>query len=527
MPDEDGDGLLRVAVLQSGEDIRLARRPAGQQAEVPLRVQANLLNLTHDGIFVRDLNRIVTYWNRGAEELYGWPSELARGRAIRELLKTIYPVPLEEIEQEVIRAGRWEGELVHTKRDGTPVVVASRWSLQRDEAGAPLAILETNNDITERKLIQEKLKRSESYLAEAEKLTHTGSWARTPSEMLYCSEEMLRIWGFDPQDPLQTVKAFGSRIHPEDRDSVLNRHGEVLLYEDDSARDFRIVLPDGTLKHLHVIGHPALNERGGMVEYVGTCADVTERKRAEEERERLRQLEADLRHLNRVSVMGELAASLSHELKQPIAAAITNANTALRWLKRDPPDLEEARQATSRVLKDGTRATEIIERVRSFYTKGAPPVLELVDVNEVLREMPALLRNQADQHSIALRTDLAADVFKATADRVQLQQVLLNLMLNGIESMRDSGGELTVRSQVGPDGDLVISVSDTGVGLPDENTDQLFAAFFTTKPGGSGMGLTICRSIVEAHGGRLWATANPGRGATFHFTLPATAEAHG
>jgi signal transduction histidine kinase len=222
-------------------------------------------------------------------------------------------------------------------------------------------------------------------------------------------------------------------------------------------------------------------------------------------------------------MMGELAASLSHELKQPITAAIMDANTCLRWLNRDQPDLEEARKATRRIVNDGTRAAEIINRLRTFYKKDTPPERELVDVNEVIRAMLVLLRGQADGHSVSLRTDLGAELPKVTADRVQLQQVLMNLMLNGIEAMKVTPGKLTIKSELGQDGQLLISVSDTGVGLPAEKADQIFNAFFSTKPQGSGMGLAICRSIVEAHSGRLWASANNGGGATFQFTLPVEA----
>ena len=251
-----------------------------------------------------------------------------------------------------------------------------------------------------------------------------------------------------------------------------------------------------------------------------TNNDISERKRVEEERERLRQLEADLAHVNRVSMLGELAASLSHELKQPIAAAIINANTCMRWLARDEPDVQEAREAATRVVQDGNRAAEVINRLRSFYTKSAPAEREPVDVNEVLREIPALLRSEANRYSISMRTNLAVELPKVRADRVQLQQVLMNLMLNAIEAMKETGGVLTITSQLDEDGRVLISVSDTGVGLPAEKAEQIFNAFFTTKPQGSGMGLAISRFIVESHGGRLWATPNSGRGATFHFTLP-------
>jgi PAS domain S-box-containing protein len=380
----------------------------------------------------------------------------------------------------------------------------------------------------ERKLTQEKLQRSESYLAEAERLRHTGSWGYNPAagRTTYWSEEMFRIFGLDPRHGIPHSDVTARIVHPEDQPRLSECAQKAFRAKASFTSDFRLVLADGTLKHLHAIWHPVLGENGELIEYVGTAADVTEHKRAEEERERLHQVEADLRHVNRVSMMGDLAASLSHELKQPIAAAITNAHTTLRWLRRDPPDAERARGPTLRIIDDMTRAAEIIDRLRSLYKKGAPPERELVDVNEVLREMLVLLHTEANRYSISLRTDLAAAVAKATVDRVQLQQVLLNLMLNGIEAMKDSGGELTVKSQLGQDGQLMISVSDTGLGLPREGADQIFTAFFTTKPQGSGMGLTISRSIVEAHGGRLWATANSTRGATFHFTLPATLEAH-
>jgi signal transduction histidine kinase len=265
---------------------------------------------------------------------------------------------------------------------------------------------------------------------------------------------------------------------------------------------------------------PLRDEHGKILRWYGVSTDIEDRKRAEEERERLR---ADLAHVNRVSMLGELAASVSHELKQPIAAAMTNAKTCMRWLKRDQPDVDEALEATSRIVNDGTRATEIIERLRSLY-KQSPPQRELVEANEIIREMGELLRAEANQYAVSIRTDLATDLPKTAADRVQLQQVFMNLMLNAIEAMKETGGVLTVKTQLDENGQLLISVSDTGVGLPKEKIEQIFDAFVTTKPQGSGMGLSISRSIVESHGGHLWATTNNGRGATFHFTLPPATE---
>ena len=363
-----------------------------KRAEETLREQANLLNLTHDAIFVRDMNGGITYWNRGAEALYGWTAGQAEGRIARELLKTVSSVPRDRIMAELLSSGRWEGELGRTKKDGTQVVVASRWSLQRDTRGTPVAALETDNDITER-------------------------------------------------------------------------------------------------------------------------------KRAEEERERSRQLEADLARINRMSMMGELAASLGHEINQPIGAAAINATACLRWLQHEPPAIEEARQTASRIVNDVARAGDIIQRNRSLYSRGTPQ-REPIDLNETIRQMVVLLHDAANRQSISIRTDLDAALPTTTADHVQLQQVLMNLMLNGIEAMQDESGELSVTSTRTEDGQLLISVSDSGIGLPAAEPERIFEAFFTTKPQGTGMGLSISRRIIESHGGRLWASPNTGRGATFQFTLP-------
>jgi PAS domain S-box-containing protein len=291
------------------------------------------------------------------------------------------------------------------------------------------------------------------------------------------------------------------------------------LFEDE-ARYRRAA--DGEYRWFLVRGVPCRDRHGKIVKWYGTLTDIEDRKRAEQEREKLRELEADLAHINRVSMMGEMAASLAHEIKQPIAAAITSANSCIEWLTHEPPNLDRARVAASKIDKYGNRATEIIDRIRSFYKKS-PPHRELVDVNGIVPEILTLLDGEVSRSAIVVRMELAADLPEIMADRVQLQQVFMNLMLNGIEAMKDSEGELTVKSQI-HDGQLQFSVSDTGGGLPTEKMDQIFSAFFTTKPQGSGMGLAISRSIVESHGGLLWATANDGRGATFHFTLPTAAE---
>jgi C4-dicarboxylate-specific signal transduction histidine kinase len=252
--------------------------------------------------------------------------------------------------------------------------------------------------------------------------------------------------------------------------------------------------------------------------------EIAERKRAEEA---LLQARGDLARISRVTTMGELTASLAHEVNQPIAAAVTDANTCVRWLKQGQPDLEEAREAASRMVKDAARATEIIGRIRSLFKKETPE-RELVDVNEIIRGMATLLHSEAARHSISMRTELAEGLPQIVGDRVQLQQVLMNLMINAIEAMKDVDGprELSINSQGDGDGQLTISVSDTGVGLPSGQADQIFDSFFTTKRDGTGMGLRISRSIVESHGGRLWSADNPPRGASFQFTLPGKADPH-
>jgi C4-dicarboxylate-specific signal transduction histidine kinase len=291
--------------------------------------------------------------------------------------------------------------------------------------------------------------------------------------------------------------------------------------------EHRILLPDGTVKYTQTVGHPVLNASGDVVQFVGTMMDVTERKRAEEERERLRHAHADLARVNRVTMMGELTASLAHEVNQPIAAAVTSANSCIHWLAADVPNLDRARAAALRIVKDGTRAAEIISRIRLLFQKGTPQ-WELVDVNEVIEEMIVLLHGETTRYSISVRTELAADLPQVMGDRVQLQQVMMNLMINGIDAMKvvDGTRELVIGSQRTENEQLQVSVSDTGVGLPPEQLDKIFDAFFTTKPHGTGMGLRICRSIVESHGGRLWAADNHERGASFYVSLPAKVEPH-
>src|SRR5712664_3054595 len=415
------------------------------------------------------------------------------------------------------RVVRPDGEIRYVRCVGIPVV----------ENGVFQGFHGTTMDVTQQELLTQELRREQAYLTDAQSMAHIGSWAYNliTHKLLHSSDENARLYGFDPsQGPIPSKRFFDTQ-HAEDAPYV-NATLERAVREgtDFYLDEYRIHHTDGSIRFLRAIGHR--NASGEPGEYVGVTMDITERKRAEEERERLRQLEADLAHINRVNMMGELAAALAHEIKQPIAASITSANTCLRWLAHDPPNLERAREAATRVERDGNRAADVINRLQSFYKKGAPPEREMVDVNDVIQEMTVLLKNEAVRYAITIDLELEADVPDILADRVQLQQVFMNLMLNAIEAMKDAGGELKIRARLNPEGQLMISISDTGVGLPAENTERIFDAFHTTKPQGTGMGLAITRSIVASHGGRVWATPNQGSGATFHFTLPVEAEAH-
>jgi PAS domain S-box-containing protein len=441
------------------------------------------------------------------------------------LVQRVHPEDRPDFLKVIERASAGATQFEHTYRlllpDGSVKHVHALAHALQDASGNR-EFVGAATDVTSIKRAEEELRKSEAYLAEAQRLSQTGSWAWSPDQDIgYWSEECYRVLSFDPQDGLPRFEDFFQRLHPDDKPGFRELIETAIREKAEWEADYRIVHPDGPVRDIHVVGHPVLSASGHLVEFVGTVIDVTERKRAEQERARLRQLEADLAHTNRVSTLGEMAASLAHEIKQPIAAAITSANSCIEWLSHEPPNLDRARAAAARIDKYGNRAADIIDRIRSFYRKS-PPRRELVDVNGIIHEMLTLLTGEATRSSIAMRTDLCAELPRIMVDRVQLQQVFMNLVLNAIEAMKDSGGELTVKSYL-QDGQLQFSVSDTGVGLPMEKMDQIFSAFYTTKPQGSGMGLAISRSIVESHGGRLWATPNDGRGTTFHFSLPTEA----
>ena len=825
------DYVFKTRLSRLVPAIHRATREAEEIAELRrseeiLREQANLLNLTHDTIFVMDMEGVIKYWNHGAEEQYGWAAEEALGKVVHDLLKTAFPIPLEEIKTDVIRKGRWEGELVHTKRDGRHVVVATRWSLQRDEQGTPIAILELNNDVTERKRAEEELREGETrfrtfvdhagdaffvldqqqqgrvvdvnrqaceslgYTREeligmalhdfdpdvdaamlqgirerivaegvctfetrhrrkdgttfpvevrVRPLWHGGrpfhlALARDITErkrteealcrlnrelraISNCNQTLLRAtdeqsllkeicrivceeagyrlaWvGYAEHDDAKTVRPVawagvedgylatvnvswadtergqgpggtairsGELVYFQDsttdprfapwRESALQRgyrSGIVLPLKDEHAnafgclciysaqsdaftseeirlleelagdmafgivtlrsrdarkraeeevrntaaqwqatfdavqdlvllldKDFRILranhaaaeflgLPFDKIVggHCYDLTHatstppaecplakmrqsrrheeaevlagkggpwlsvsvdPLFDPSGELTQVVHVARDITDRKRAEEERERLRQLEADLAHIDRVSILGELTASIAHEINQPLSGIVSSGSACLRWLARDVPDLEEAREAARRIVRDGKRAGEIIARIRAL-TKKAVASGEKLDLNETIREVLGLVSDEAKRRSVIIGTQFGDGVFPVRGDRVQLQQVLLNLVMNAIEAMStvgDRARELVITTRNIDSDQVQVTVEDSGTGIDPQMIDKIFGSFYTTKPGGMGMGLSISRSILQAHGGRLWAAAKDGAGAIFHFTLP-------
>jgi signal transduction histidine kinase len=387
-------------------------------------------------------------------------------------------------------------------------------------------VLVTFRDITVRKQAEaakdlrseQELRRSEAFLAEGQRLSLTGSFSwRVATDEITWSEQLYRIFAFDQDMPV-TLELIGSRVHPEDiplfNDMIDRARGAC----GDFDYEYRLQMPDHSVKYLHVIARGTRN-KDGRLEYIGAVQDVTLRRLSEEG---LAKARSELAHVSRVTSLGAMTASIAHEVNQPIAAAVTNAQAALCWLSAQPPDIEEVRQALGRIVKDGNRATDVIGRIRALVKK-APPRKDALEINEAVREVIALTRGEVVKNNVSVQTQLADGLPLIQGDRVQLQQVVLNLIINAVEAMSRAGEgprELLIATGKHAPGGVFVAVQDTGPGLGPESFEHLFDAFYTTKPGGMGMGLPICRSIVEAHGGRIWASHTASLGTTLQFTLP-------
>ena len=522
------NGLLRrTKLIEDLQKTRAESRLLSRDLQESKARLEEAQRVAHLGHYYWNLITDRVIWSHELYRIYGLPPQ--KGpidmAIIREM---IHPEDREFVfrgAEEALRSDvRSEGEHRIVRPDGEVRTVYGLGTVKRDASGRPCEMFGTVQDITDRKRAEEALQRSQLYLSEGQRLAHMGTWAcnLVTRQIFHSSDENARLYGFDPRQGEIPFERFYKCIHPEDEPAVKTKLESAIRTGTDYDVEFRICrTDDGSIRTLRGVGHH--NPSAEPSEYVGVTMDITERKRAEQERERLHQLEADLAHIQRINMMGELAASLAHEIKQPIAAALTNAKVCLRWLGRDAPRTAEGCAAASRMVSDVTRAAEIIERVCSLYRRDTQK-RDLVDANQIIREIIALLRDAANQHRVRVQTALDAELSVIAADRVQLQQVLMNLMLNAIEAMKDSGGELTVKSERNGDAQLLVSVTDTGPGVPAQKVDEIFNAFVTSKPQGTGMGLAISRSIVESHGGRLWVKPSAGRGATFQFTLPTDAE---
>ncbi|WP_454743171.1 PAS domain-containing sensor histidine kinase [Cupriavidus necator] len=483
-----------------------------------LRDQIQMLNLTHDAIVVYDMEDSVTFWNRGAEEVYGWTADEAMGQSVHRLTQTRFPVPVEHIRAELLRTGRWDGELQRMRRDGKPLTISSRWALWRDQSGKPAAILATSNDITERHQAEAALTRSEAFLAEAQRLSKTGSVAlRLPEEEMTWSDEAYRILGYD-SSVQPTSDHMLERTHPDDLALVQEARAQIRAGAPRIEVMHRLLMPDGSVKHVHLVTR--LNTAtAGHLEYVGALMDVTE---ATLTQQALQRSLTELAHVTRITTLGELAASIAHEVAQPIAAIVTCADAALRWLHRPQPDIDEATRSIRQMISDAKRSSEIIRQIRAMAQKHDPSYAE-VDLNALARESVELLRRELQDHGIEAMLQLDEPASLIRGDRVQLQQVLVNLVVNAVQAMdgvTSRRRRLWISTcRVEPE-QVKLTVRDSGNGFRAGDAEHLFNPFFTTKTDGMGMGLSICRSIVEAHGGRIWAESPNDGGASLQVVLP-------
>jgi len=518
------DSFARLLVSLSAIGITTLLALKNKAFSDELQEQVRLLAQTHDAIIVRDMNHIISTWSAGAEALYGWTREQAIGQDFRTLLAPQLMTSWDEMMTSLLETGHWEGEVVEHCRDGACVTVVSRCSLSRGEDNEPKAILATHNDISARKHAIDALKRSEAFLAGAQWLSRTGSIGlKVPSGEMYWSDEARRIFEFDiDEHPMLTSVL--NRTHPDDLHLVKEAIKRAYQKESRINAEYRLLMADGRVKYLQMLAQ-LMEDGPDDFEYIGALMDVTDAKTSEEA---LHRSQAELAHVTRVATLGELAASIAHEVNQPLAAVTTNGTAGLRWLNREVPDIGEVRGAIERMVSETNRASEVIRRIRAMSRKSQPQNVTLNFI-EIINESVALVERELKRNKIVLDLSYLNEVAEVDGDRVQLQQVIINLLMNGMQAMinaKTKNRTLRLSLKNSAMGEVLIEIQDNGPGIAPDQMSKLFEAFYTTKAEGMGMGLSICKSIIEAHGGRIWATSEQGEGATFHLSLPVTRKEH-
>ncbi len=544
-----GAPALRGLVSLASTAIASLLALKSQADTATLAAQARLLDLSHDMTFARDSQGRITFWNRAAEEVYGWRPAEAVGRIADELLKTEYALPRATINQTLHMTGRWDGVLVHWTRTGERIVVESRWALRRDAKGWIVGVLETNTDITEREAAHAALVQSERRYRRMFKASRVGlieeDWSAVRAELAALGlNDGASLSRYLTNHPAFIVKArqlariidvnpaFLAMVGVESTEDFLRSVDDILSEGDTTfgsalaafARgdpffedETEVVGSDGRrIPVIFALTFPAPDDSDCKV--MVFAVDATERRKAQDA---ALQAQAELAHAARVATLGEFTASIAHEVNQPLMAVVTSGEAALRWLRRGQPDLSEAGTALERVVSEGRRASEIVKRIRAFLTKAAPRSSE-IEIAGLVEEAIQLVQRELAREHVELRSEVDIGLSPVIGDRVQLQQVVVNLMVNARQAMVEHGGQrlLTITaSRISPT-EVAIAVRDSGPGISRHDPERLFAPFFTTKPDGMGMGLAICRTIAEAHGGRLMAESPPDGGAIFSLILP-------
>jgi PAS domain S-box-containing protein len=517
-----GGGGLMAPVL--GLTVYMAQHAHAQAAALSRSEarKAAILDSALDCIVTIDHQGCITEFNVAAERTFGYRRDELIGK---ELAGVIIPPSLREDHRRGLARylatgeGRVFGrrlEMTATHADGRefPVELA----ITRVPLKGPPSFTGYLRDITERKQSENELRRSEAFLAEAQRLSATGSFSwRVATDEIMWSEQLYRIFEFDQAVPV-TLELVRTRTHPEDIPSMYDMIDRARRTGSDFEYEHRLQMPDRSVKYLHMVAH-GNRDQDGRVEYIGAVQDVTERRLSEQA---LGKVRLELAHVARVSSLGAISASIAHEVNQPLSGIITNASTCLRMLAADPPNVDGARETARRTIRDANRASDVVTRLRALFSKKNAAT-ELVDLNEAASEVIALSRSELQRNRVILRSELADDLPPVTGDRVQLQQVILNLLLNALDAMSgvdDRPKQVVMRTER-DEGDRVrLTVQDAGVGFDPQSAERLFEAFYTTKSGGMGIGLSVSRSIIENHNGRLWAARNNGPGATFSFSIP-------